>query len=485
MNLKKWFIRFIIAGISTPIILIAGIYFLPESLTLKYIVVPIVSTLTGNKKKEIPMSDESMYPDYNQQVTKEEIIGIWKLTNKTCNKRFPLRESMQDDNKICKDTLVKFYKKGIFRCKGYVHNDTLVSFRDSVGSWENNNGAAVISLYKRSKPLNDIYFDGFDPLVFKQYKNILYLQSEMFKFDDYTTKELTYEKIEDFEELKTPKLFKPNSSEIIGDWVLSKESQTYIEQYFKNPIKYDFTLEADKKEIEERTKAIKNSYVRLRKDGSVTLRSLHQDIILQPYFLETKGKWSLDENSSLSINTTQKKIYKNYTLNFTKENGSLVMWQVYGVNGAGTILKYVQRDSKLKDKRVILKAKKGEIVTINGLEYQNQPFINVLSWERAAEYCGILNLNGKGWRLPNRKELLELSPSSYEPIKMEFRENMSKMREGFGKKFWTDKEIDINHAKVVQFYESSQAITIDDRYKVKEEAVLCVRYKTSHRDAIK
>jgi hypothetical protein len=45
-------------------------------------------------------------------------------------------------------------------------------------------------------------------------------------------------------------------------------------------------------------------------------------------------------------------------------------------------------------------------VTINGLTYQNQPFIKEYTWQEAKKYCQGLTLNGyRNWRLPNKEEL--------------------------------------------------------------------------------
>lgn len=50
-----------------------------------------------------------------------------------------------------------------------------------------------------------------------------------------------------------------------------------------------------------------------------------------------------------------------------------------------------------------------EIVVIDGLMYQNQPFTQSYTWEEAKEYAKNLRLGGyDDWRLPTQKELRKL-----------------------------------------------------------------------------
>ena len=76
-----------------------------------------------------------------------------------------------------------------------------------------------------------------------------------------------------------------------------------------------------------------------------------------------------------------------------------------------------------------------DIVTIDGLMYQNQPFTKRYTWQKAKEYCQDLTLGGySDWRLPNRKELKKLltknsskSSKGYtQYIRREFIENLPK-----------------------------------------------------------
>jgi len=73
------------------------------------------------------------------------------------------------------------------------------------------------------------------------------------------------------------------------------------------------------------------------------------------------------------------------------------------------------------------------IVIIDGLMYQNQPFKKRYTWQKAKEYCEDLTLDGySNWRLPNRKELKKLvtknsskSSKGYtQYIRKEFIENL-------------------------------------------------------------
>jgi uncharacterized protein (TIGR02145 family) len=50
-----------------------------------------------------------------------------------------------------------------------------------------------------------------------------------------------------------------------------------------------------------------------------------------------------------------------------------------------------------------------DIVVIDELWYQNQPFTEIYTWENAKNYCNNLSLAGKSdWRLPTKDELMKL-----------------------------------------------------------------------------
>ncbi len=82
------------------------------------------------------------------------------------------------------------------------------------------------------------------------------------------------------------------------------------------------------------------------------------------------------------------------------------------------------------------------IVTIDGLMYQNQPFTERYTWQQAKEYCQGLTLDGySDWRLPNRKELdslqtikghKNLNGDTYY-IREEFIKNLT----SYSSKFWS------------------------------------------------
>jgi len=115
------------------------------------------------------------------------------------------------------------------------------------------------------------------------------------------------------------------------------------------------------------------------------------------------------------------------------------------------------------------------IVTIDGLMYQNQPFTEEYTWKEAKAYCSGLTLGGYShWRLPTREELMKLanielyhydnwggwekwfnknkhrrfknSKGEYHFIDRRFIENMPKYSY-----FWTKEEKDSSHAWRVLF----------------------------------
>lgn len=133
---------------------------------------------------------------------------------------------------------------------------------------------------------------------------------------------------------------------------------------------------------------------------------------------------------------------------------------------------------------------KSNSVIIDGLEYENIPFTETYTWDEANAYC-----EGKGWRLPMRKELhkisdieiyeydnyhnwkmwfdehkeqrLQNSKGYYHFVRSEFIENMSTTYSCF----WTSEERDSSLAWLVSFY--GGAATWYDRSS--NRYALCVR----------
>ena len=73
--------------------------------------------------------------------------------------------------------------------------------------------------------------------------------------------------------------------------------------------------------------------------------------------------------------------------------------------------KIVYRDRVVQQPtRVNSSTNNPNIVTIDGLMYQNQPFTKRYTWQEAKEYCQDLTLGGySNWRLPTRAELNKIS----------------------------------------------------------------------------
>ena len=116
------------------------------------------------------------------------------------------------------------------------------------------------------------------------------------------------------------------------------------------------------------------------------------------------------------------------------------------------------------------------IVTIDGLMYQNQPFTKKYTWKKAKKYCQDLTLDGySDWRLPNRKELEKLltkneiqgQKETYY-IRPEFVKNLRNYAW-----FWTSttNEKDSSHACFVNFYFGYD----NCYYKSSNYYALCVR----------
>ena len=117
------------------------------------------------------------------------------------------------------------------------------------------------------------------------------------------------------------------------------------------------------------------------------------------------------------------------------------------------------------------------IVTIDGLMYQNQPFTKKYTWEKAKEYCQSLTLgNHRDWRLPNKKELNAIMIKNYSTslkgyrqfIHKEFIENLPE-----NNIFWSSitYEKDSSRAWTVSFNYAYDAW----HYKANIGYTLCVR----------
>ncbi len=117
------------------------------------------------------------------------------------------------------------------------------------------------------------------------------------------------------------------------------------------------------------------------------------------------------------------------------------------------------------------------IVTIDGLMYQNEPFTKRYTWQKAKKYCQELTLGGyNDWKLPNKKELNAIrtknsskSSKGYtQYIRREFIENLPKYNY-----FWssTTYEKDSSSAWLVLFSGG-----YDDWYDKSDDGyALCVR----------
>ena len=69
----------------------------------------------------------------------------------------------------------------------------------------------------------------------------------------------------------------------------------------------------------------------------------------------------------------------------------------------------VPKKETIKKPKVAIETNTSEIVTIDGLMYQNQPFTKTYIWKEAKEYAQNLRLGGyDDWRLPTRDELKKL-----------------------------------------------------------------------------
>jgi len=73
------------------------------------------------------------------------------------------------------------------------------------------------------------------------------------------------------------------------------------------------------------------------------------------------------------------------------------------------IISLVQLNAKEEIIKDVVVPISDRIEIIDGVMYQNQPFINRYTWQEAKDYCSDLVLNDyNNWRLPTRIELRTL-----------------------------------------------------------------------------
>jgi len=139
------------------------------------------------------------------------------------------------------------------------------------------------------------------------------------------------------------------------------------------------------------------------------------------------------------------------------------------------IISLVQLNAKEEIIKDVVVPISDRIEIIDGVMYQNQPFINRYTWQEAKDYCSDLVLNGyNNWRLPTRIELSKLSnielyhydnytnwnrwfnKNKYKQLKnskgyyhfvhLDFLENMPE-----NSWFWTSEEKDLSHVWRIGF----------------------------------
>lgn len=94
--------------------------------------------------------------------------------------------------------------------------------------------------------------------------------------------------------------------------------------------------------------------------------------------------------------------------------------------------------------------------------------IKIASWTEAIDYCEALNLEGTGWRLPNKKELLSIVDySTYSPSINSFFTNTTSYY------YWSSTTYASNSSSawVVHFYDGST----NGNSKTNSNTVRCVR----------
>ena len=101
-----------------------------------------------------------------------------------------------------------------------------------------------------------------------------------------------------------------------------------------------------------------------------------------------------------------------------------------------------------------------DIVTIDGLMYQNQPFTKRYTWREAKEYCQGLTLGGySDWRLAKRKELDSLKTTKgYKNLNGDvhyIREEFIKNLTSYYSKFWSSTSYNEDMASLIYKKDSS------------------------------
>lgn len=130
-------------------------------------------------------------------------------------------------------------------------------------------------------------------------------------------------------------------------------------------------------------------------------------------------------------------------------------WMMWVIGGLVAIIFLIFKFFHKETHRVDSSTNNLEIVTIDGLMYQNQPFTKEYTWEEAKEYAKNLRLGGyDDWRLPTKDELNKLltkkkteGKNGEHYVRKEFIENMPK-----SSFFWTSESRDSSSAWFVYFY---------------------------------
>jgi len=103
------------------------------------------------------------------------------------------------------------------------------------------------------------------------------------------------------------------------------------------------------------------------------------------------------------------------------------------------------------------------------LEWQDESDTQELDWYQALEYCGNLDLNGGGWRLPNINELHTIV--SYGTINPSIIGNFKYTKNDY---YWSSTTYSSNseNAFAISFSNASMSYFVKESYSI---AVRCVR----------